>query len=113
MYFASIFPVVTGGLAQSPETLSFYPTITSVQFDASTLGADCAGRSIVTVRGFAPGGSLLASSTTPIPTDGITLALTFPAPGADTVVVSSSHTCGEPGTIFDGVEVFSMDKSPS
>ena len=38
LYFVSAFPVVTGGLAQSPETLSFYPPISHFQFDTGSLG---------------------------------------------------------------------------
>ena len=109
VYFVSIFPVATGGLAQSPETLSFYPPVTSFQFDSSSLNVDCAGTSVVTVRAFAPGGTLLGTVSVPVTPDGQTLAMTFPAPGAEKVVVSSSHTCGPPGTLFNGVEVFSMD----
>ena len=109
VYFVSIFPVATGGLAQSPETLSFYPPVTSFQFDSSSLNVDCAGTSVVTVRAFAPGGALLGTVSVPVTPDGQTLAMTFPAPGAEKVVVSSSHTCGPPGTLFNGVEVFSMD----
>jgi len=109
MYFVSIFPVSSGGLAQSPETLSFYPPITSFQFDASTLGVDCEGRSIVTVSGFDTNGNALGSISAAATTDGVTIALAFPAPGAEKVVVTSTHTCGPVGSLFDGVEVFSMD----
>ncbi len=58
MYFVSAFPVTSGGLAQSPEFLTFYPPISHFQFDTGTLGADCAGASIVTAQGFDSGGNL-------------------------------------------------------
>ena len=38
MHFPSAFPMLNGGLAQTPETLSFYPPVTAVQFDIGTLG---------------------------------------------------------------------------
>ena len=109
IYFLSAFPVITGGLAQSPETLSFYPPIVSFQFDTGTFGVDCGGTSIVTATGFAAGGAPLGSTSVTATMEGETVALTFPAPGAEKVVVTSSHTCGPPGTLFFGVEVFSMD----
>jgi hypothetical protein len=109
IYFVSAFPVVTGGLAQTPEFLTFYPPIQSFQFDTGTLGADCAGASIVTAQGFAHDGTLLDSETLTATIEGETIALTFPAPGAEQVVITSSHSCGEPGTLFFGVEVFSLD----
>ncbi len=109
IYFLSAFPVVTGGLAQTPEFLNFYPPISSFQFDTGTLGVDCAGASVVTAQGFDQGGNLLASTTMTATVDGETISLTFPPPGASQVVVTSSHSCGTPGTLFFGVEVFSMD----
>ena len=45
--------MANGGIPQTPETLTFYPPITSLQFDATTLGIDCPGdRSTSTVQGF-------------------------------------------------------------
>ena len=108
LYFVSAFPVVTGGLAQSPETLTFYPPVQSVQFDISSLGVDCQGTSIVTAQGFAPGGASLGSTSLEATPTGGTIALTFPSPGAEKVVVTSTHTCGTSG-LFLGVEVFSFD----
>ena len=109
IYFLSAFPVVTGGLAQSPEFLTFYPPIQYFQFDTGTFGIDCQGTSIVTIQGFAHDGTLLDSETLTATMDGETLALTLPPPGAEQVVVTSSHNCGMPGSFFFGVEIFSLD----
>jgi hypothetical protein len=107
MYFVSAFPVVTGGLAQSPETLTFYPAISHFQFDTSTLGADCEGTMVVFVNAFDADGNLVGSSSTTATSNGETISLDFATP-ATRVVVSSTHTCGTSG-LFVGVEVFSMD----
>ncbi len=109
IYFLSAFPVVTGGLAQSPEFLTFYPPIQYFQFDTGTFGIDCMGASIVTIQGFAHDGTLLDSDTQTADMAGETLSLTLPPPGAEQVVVTSSHSCGVPGDLFFGVEIFSMD----
>jgi hypothetical protein len=107
--FVSITTNTEGGLVQSPETLSFYPPITSFQFDSFTAGVDCTGTSIVTSQGFDADGNLLGTITMPIPETGTTLAQTFPAPGATTVVITSSHACGVPPSPFAGLELFTMD----
>jgi hypothetical protein len=39
--FISITTNTDGGLVQSPETLSFYPPVTSLQFDVTTIGLQC------------------------------------------------------------------------
>ncbi len=109
IYFLSAFPVITGGLAQSPEFLTFYPPIQYFQFDTGTFGQDCQGASVVTIQGFAHDGTLLGSTTLTATVEGETLALTLPPPGAERVVVTSTHSCGLPGDLFFGVEVFSMD----
>jgi len=108
LYFVSAFPVVTGGLAQSPEFLSFYPPILSFQFDTGSLGADCGGTSIVHAEGFDANNVSVGAASVTASLEGNTLAITFSAP-ASKVVVTSSHTCGPPGNLFFGVEVFSMD----
>ena len=108
LYFVSAFPVVTGGLAQSPETLSFYPPILSFQFDTGSLGADCEGTSIVHAEGFDANNVSVGAASVTASLEGNTLAITFSSP-ASKVVVTSSHTCGSPGQLFFGVEVFSMD----
>jgi hypothetical protein len=108
LYFVSAFPVVTGGLAQTPETLSFYPPILSFQFDTGSLGADCGGTSIVHAQGFDASNVSVGTASVTASLEGNTLAITFSAP-ASKVVVTSSHTCGPPGSLFFGVEVFSMD----
>ena len=109
IYFVSAFPVITGGLAQSPEFLTFYPPISHFQFDTGTLGVDCAGGSIVTAQGFAHDGTSLGSVMLTATETGGTVALDFPSPGAEKLVVTSTHSCGPPGFIFFGVEIFSMD----
>ena len=53
LYFISIGNMQNGGLMQSPETFSFYPAISSLQLDFTTLGFDCMGTMAVTVQGFA------------------------------------------------------------
>ena len=108
LYFVSAFPVVTGGLAQTPEILSFYPPILSFQFDTGSLGADCGGTSIVHAQGFDASNVSVGTASVTASLEGNTLAITFSAP-ASKVVVTSSHTCGPPGSLFFGVEVFSMD----
>ena len=108
LYFVSAFPVVTGGLAQTPETLSFYPPILSFQFDTGSLGADCEGTSIVHAEGFDANNVSVGTASVTASLEGNTLAITFSSP-ASKVVVTSSHTCGSPGQLFFGVEVFSMD----
>jgi len=107
--FVSITVNTEGGLVQSPETLSFYPPITSFQFDSFTAGLDCQGTSIVTSQGFDADGNLLGSVTQTIPDTGTTVAQTFPAPGATTVLITSSHACGLPPSPFAGLELFTMD----
>ncbi len=107
--FVSITVNTAGGLVQSPETLSFYPAITSFQFDSFTAGVDCQGTSIVTSQGFDADGNLLGTVTQTIPETGTTVAQTFPAPGATTVVITSSHACGFPPSPFAGLELFTMD----
>src|SRR5262249_53193473 len=105
--FASFVSMGNGGIPQTPETLTFYPPITYLQFDATTLGIDCMGTALVTVSGFAADSTPVGSSTTSIPADGITIQTTFTAP-ATTVVLTSSHSCGTSG-LFAGVEIFTVD----
>jgi hypothetical protein len=105
--FASFVSMGNGGIPQTPETLTFYPPISYLQFDATTLGQDCQGTAIVTVSGFAADSTPVGSSTTPIPVAGITIQTTFTAP-ATTVVLTSSHSCGTSG-LFAGVEIFTVD----
>ena len=107
LVFASFFSMANGGVPQTPETLTFYPPITSLQFDATTLGIDCQGTANVTVQGFDASQALVGSSTTNIPVDGITIQTTFSAP-ATTVVLTSGHACGTSG-LFAGVEIFTVD----
>src|SRR5262249_3432371 len=107
--FVSITVNTEGGLVQSPETLSFYPPITSFQFDSFTAGLDCQGTSIVTSQGFDADGNLLGTVTMTIPETGVTVTQSFPAPGATTVLITSSHACGVPPSPFAGLELFTMD----
>src|SRR5262249_17087128 len=116
MLFLSAFPLLNGGLPQSPETLTFYPPITAFQFDTGTFGIDCSDpdaglvtTSILTVQGFAPGGTLVNSVTQPVLIDGATVKLTFASP-AEKVVITSTHTCGPQDFLLHGVELFTMDR---
>ncbi len=95
LVFVSIGMNQAGGLVSSPETLTFYPPVTSVQFDVSTADIlDCMGTQIVKAEGFAPGGASLGSTTAAPTIDGIqTMSLNFPPPGAEKVVISSPSLC--------------------
>src|SRR5262245_16795576 len=106
--FISAFPMANGGLPQTPEILDFYPPITSMQFDTGTGGIDCSGTMAVTVQGFDASSSPVGSVTAPVPLSGGTVQATFSAP-ASQVVITSTHTCGPPGFIFHGVEIFTLD----
>ena len=107
MLFASIATMQNGGLLQSPETLSFYPPATSLQFDSSTISADCEGTMSLIIHAFAADNSPLGTTTQVLLPDAMTISLTFPPPGAARVVITSTHTCGT--GLFNGVEVFSID----
>jgi hypothetical protein len=109
MLFASAFPMLNGGLPQSPEIMNFYPPITYLQFNSGTLQIDCSNTMELFVEGFAADGTSFGVLNVPLPIEGITAALNFPEPGASKVVVTSTHTCGPPGFLFHGVEVFSID----
>jgi hypothetical protein len=113
--FISAFPMQNGGLPQTPEILSFYPPVTSVQFDTGTGGIDCSDPGaglpttmILTVQGFGPGSTPVGSITRPASLDGATIQITFSAP-AEVVRVTSTHTCGPVGFLFHGVEIFTID----
>ena len=107
MLFASIATMQNGGLMQSPETLSFYPPATSLQFDSSTISADCEGTMSLIIHAFAADNSPLGTTTQVLLPDAMTISLTFPPPGAARVVITSTHTCGT--GLFTGVEIFSID----
>jgi hypothetical protein len=116
MLFLSAFPLLNGGLPQSPETLTFYPPITAFQFDTGTFGIDCSDSgtgqvttSVLTVQGFAPDGTLVASVTQPVLIDGSTVKLDFASP-VEKVVITSTHTCGPQDFLLHGVELFTMDR---
>ena len=111
--FLSAFPMQNGGLPQTPETLSFYPPVTSVQFDIGTLSFTCADGAvpttmIVTAQGFSAGGVPVGSLTQPAVIEGSTLQLTFSAP-AEQLLITSTHNCGPAGSLFHGVELFTID----
>ncbi len=116
MLFVSAFPLLTGGLPQTPETLTFYPPITAFQFDTGTVGISCADEDaglattmVLTVQGFDAGGTLVGSATHPVVIEGSTVQLSFTSP-AEKVVITSTHTCGPPSFLFHGVELFTMDR---
>ncbi|HZP42589.1 MAG TPA: hypothetical protein VFD84_13915 [Candidatus Binatia bacterium] len=94
-------------LLQTPETLSFYPPVSLLQFDTGTAGFDCMGDMVLFIEGVAPGGASLGTTSWVLPVAGETITLDFPPPGAEKVV--SSHTCGPEGSLFHGVEVFTVD----
>ena len=109
LIFLSAFSMQNGGLIQSPETLSFYPPVATLQFDIGTLGFECDGTMVLNTSAFAPGGAPLGTTSTVVPLEGGTLTFSFPASGAERMVLTSSHTCGPPGSLFFGVEVFTVD----
>src|SRR5262249_38683024 len=116
MLFVSAFPLLTGGLPQTPETLTFYPAITAFQFDTGTVSISCADEDaglattmVLTVQGFGPGGALVGSVTQPVVVEGSTVKLSFPSP-VEKVVITSTHTCGPPTFLFHGVELFTVDR---
>jgi hypothetical protein len=109
--FISLTSNTDGGLVSSPETLSFYPPITSLQFDVTTIGLDCVdsgGAQALTVSAFASGGGSLGSVQMDIPDSGATFSFSYPS-GAAKVVVTGNKHCGPPGNLFDGLDLFSMD----
>jgi hypothetical protein len=107
LYFIGIGTTQSGGLMVSPEFITFDPPIGTLQFDLTTLGFDCEGTMAVTTDAYAPGGALVETRTTVIPIDGITEAFTFPDPGVERVVITSTGTCGS--MLFVGVELFTID----
>ncbi len=107
MYFISIGNMQNGGLMQSPEFLSFYPPIQSLQLDFTTLGFDCEGTMAVTVQGFAADSSPVGSGTVTVPVEGTQLTLSFSSPGASTAQLTTTHTCGT--SLFQGVELLTVD----
>src|SRR5262249_59002416 len=70
LIFASFFSMANGGIPQTPETLTFYPPITSFQFDATSLGIDCQGKAASTIHGFEAGGDVVARRTEDAPHEG-------------------------------------------
>jgi hypothetical protein len=104
----SAFPMANGGLPQSPEFIDFYPPITSMQFDTGTAGIDCQGTMVLTVQGFRCGrrvGRKRHGTGARRGRDG-TAQLLGPA---SRVAITSTHTCGPPGFLFHGVELFTID----
>jgi hypothetical protein len=100
--FAGIGQTTEGGLIASPETLTFNPPVTSLQFDVTTVGIDCAVQEVLQVDAFAPGGASLGSQSVTLPhvsfepdapPQGITIVSNFPAPGAERVVVTAPQQC--------------------
>ena len=63
---------------------------------------------VVTAQGFL-GSTLVGSVTQPALIGGVTVQLSFPSP-VDKVIITSSHTCGPPGFLFHGVELFTVDR---
>jgi hypothetical protein len=107
IYFLGIGTTQTGGLMTTPEFITFDPPVSTLQFDLTTLGFDCEGTLAVTADAFATGGALVESRTTVVPLDGITVAMSFPDPGVDRVILTSTKTCGS--QLFIGVELFTLD----
>ena len=107
MIFASFVSMGSGGIPQSPETMTFYPPITHFQFDGTTLGLDCMGTMAVTLQGFDASQALVGTSTTTIPVGGLTVSVDFSAP-ATTVVLTTTHSCGTSG-LFAAVEILTVD----
>ncbi|HZP42724.1 MAG TPA: hypothetical protein VFD84_14610 [Candidatus Binatia bacterium] len=119
MIFVSAFPNGSGGLMQSPEIMSFYPPISHFQIDGGTSTIDCKGEQIFLEAQDADGNTLASNATTipaffddgnPFPSHTeVTAALDIPAPGASKVILTTSHSCGDPGFLFFGVEVLIAD----
>ena len=103
LFFFSAFPLANGGLIKGPETFTFYPPVQSLQFDTATFGG-CA--ILVTAQAFAPDGTPVGNATIQPVEGGVTVALAFPPPGAQTVLITDAPNpvCG---TV--GLEAFSID----
>ena len=116
--FIGIASTAQGGLAVSPETLSFFPPITSLQFDVTTFNISCgATQEVLKVDAFDANGVSLGTQSVPLPLlpdspppdfqQGITISATFAAPGASKVVVAASSLCGLSPQLQ--LEAWSMD----
>ena len=103
LFFISAFPFANGGLIKGPETFTFYPPVQTFQFDTATFGG-CA--LLVTAGAFAPDGTPVGNATIQPVEGGVTVALAFPPPGAQTVLITDAPNpiCG---TV--GLEAFSID----
>src|SRR5262249_23003527 len=88
-----------------PEIMDFYPPVTAMQFDTGTGGIDCSDTMAVTVQGFDASSNPVGTVNAPVPLSGGTVQVTFSAP-ASRVIITSTHSCGPPGFIFHGVEIF-------
>ena len=115
--FIGIASTAQGGLAISPETLSFFPPITSLQFDATTFNISCgANQEVLKIDAFDANGVSLGTQSVPLPLipdnpppdfqQGITLSATFPSP-ASKVVVAATSLCGLSPQLQ--LEAWSMD----
>ena len=116
--FIGIASTAQGGLATSPETLSFFPPITSLQFDVTTFNISCgAKQEVLKVDAFDANGVSLGTQSVPLPLlpdspppdfqQGITISATFAAPGASKVVVAATSLCGLSPQLQ--LEAFSID----
>src|SRR5262249_3298965 len=103
LFFFSAFPLANGGLIKGPETFTFYPPVQSFQFDTATFDG-CA--LLVTAGAFAPDGTPVGNATIQPVEGGVTVALAFPPPGAQTVLITDAPNpvCG-----IVGLEAFSID----
>ena len=103
LFFFSAFPLANGGLIKGPETFTFYPPVQSFQFDTATFGG-CA--LLVTAGAFAPDGTPVGNATIQPVEGGVTVALAFPPPGAQTVLITDAPNpiCGTVGleALHDG-----------
>ena len=106
MGFATIINYPDGGAEISPETLTFYPPIVSLQFDTFTFTDICEGTNILFVQAFDATGTSLGG-TSLVNGDPTTVQFTFSPTPATSVVISSSKTCGN--SLFKGVETFTLD----
>ncbi|HKA04910.1 MAG TPA: hypothetical protein VKD67_11285, partial [Acidimicrobiales bacterium] len=105
MGFATIITFPNGGSEISPETLSFYPPIVSLQFDTFTFADICEGTNVLFADAFAEDGTLVAS-TQLVNGDPKTVQFSFDTP-VTRVVITSNKTCGN--SLFKGVETFTLD----
>ena len=98
--------MANGGLIKGPETFTFYPPVQSLQFDIANFGG--CDLLVFIEANFAPDGTPSGERPTTVPfVGGVTLAVAFPPPGAQTVATIPTAPNPICGTV--GLEAFSID----